>query len=233
METTRREGQPQPSEPEPPPIALTPRFLVVGLLVPLTYQVAITLLGLLAPATILSPQQWVVLHLLTGVLFVSGPLLATGLPFGQAWRALGGRRVPLLDLALIVLLGTLGVWVSTVLYNIVMQTLFGQQAAFGFSQSSQDLPLFLLFAVLVGPLGEEVLFRGYLGVLIRRPWVFVLVSAATWSALHVDPYNALPLFWAGLLLAWLRLRTRSFYPTYALHVAVNLLALALHYAMPR
>jgi membrane protease YdiL (CAAX protease family) len=230
METTKHEGQQPAPEPQ---IALTRRFLVVGLVVPLSYQVALTLLGLLAPATTLSPQQWVVLHLLTSVLFVSGPLLATGLPLGQAWRALGGRRVPLLDLALIVLLGMLGLWASSVAYNLLMSVLFGQHADFGFSQSAQDLPLFLLFAVLVGPLGEEVLFRGYLGVLIQRPWVFALVSAAAWSALHIDLYNALPLFWSGLLLAWLRLRTRSFYPTYALHVSINLLALALHFAAPK
>ncbi|MGH2496571.1 MAG: lysostaphin resistance A-like protein [Ktedonobacteraceae bacterium] len=208
------------------------RFLVVGLVVPLVYQATFTTFAILEPATIFPPQVWLCLHLLTSVFFIGGPLFATGLPLRRSWQALGGRRVPLIDLALVVVIGVVGTWALGVAYNVVMSVVFHQSADFGFSQSSQDLPLFILFVVLVGPLGEEVLFRGYLGVLIQRPWVFLLVSAAAWSALHVDPYHALPLFLTGLLLAWVRLRTRSLYPAYALHLMFNALALVLHYALP-
>ena len=213
-----------------PPVAGGVRFIVVGLVVPLAYQVVFTTFAILAPPTIFPPQVWLIFHLLSGVFFVSEPLLATGLPLRLSWGALGGRRVATVDVALVVVVGWLVVWVTTVAYNLVMGAVFHQSADFGFSQSSRDLPLFVLFVVLVGPLGEEVLFRGYLGVLIRRPWVFMVVSAAAWSALHVDHYNALPLFWTGLILAWVR--SRSFYPTYALHLTINILALVLHYTLP-
>jgi membrane protease YdiL (CAAX protease family) len=226
METNMQQAAQEPQ------IAVGMRFIVVGLVVPLVYQVAYTLLAILAPATIFPPQVWLCFHLLTGVFFVCGPLFATGLPLRRSWQALGGRQVPLVDLALVVVIGVVGVWALGVAYNVVMSVVFHQSTDFGFSQSSKDLPLFILFVVLVGPLGEEVLFRGYLGVLIRQPWVFLLVSAAAWSALHVDPYHALPLFLTGLLLAWVRVRTRSFYATYALHLTFNALALVLHYAMP-
>lgn len=226
MEMNRQQAR------QEPPVAVGVRFIVVGLVVPLAYQAVFTAFAILAPPTIFSPQVWLMFHLLTGVFFVCGPLFATGLPLRLSWRALGGRRVAAVDVALVVLVGWLVVWVTTVAYNLVMGAAFHQSADFGFSQSSRDLPLFVLFVVLVGPLGEEVLFRGYLGVLIRRRWVFILVSAAAWSALHVDPYNALPLFWTGLLLAWVRVRTRSFYPTYALHLTINALALVLHYTLP-
>jgi membrane protease YdiL (CAAX protease family) len=225
METTRQAAQETP-------IAVGVRFIVVGMVVPLAYQAVFTTFAILAPATIFPPPVWLMFHLLTGVFFVCGPLLATGLPLRLSWRALGGRPVPLIDLALVVVIGVGGTWALGVVYNVVMSVVFHQSADFGFSQSSKDLPLFVLFVVLVGPLGEEVLYRGYLSVLIRRRWVFILVSAAAWSAVHVDPYHALPLFLTGLLLAWIRVRTRSFYATYALHLTFNALALVLHYTLP-
>ncbi|HEV2581488.1 MAG TPA: type II CAAX endopeptidase family protein [Ktedonobacteraceae bacterium] len=229
MEMKTQQG---PQSAQEQPVAIGIRFIVVGLVVPLVYQATFTTFAILAPETIFPPQVWLGFHLLTGVFFTCGPLFATGLPLRKAWRALGGRKVAPIDLALVVLIGTAATTALSAAYNAVMNTVFHLSASFGFTQSSQDVPLFVLFVVLVGPLGEEVLFRGYLGVLIRKRWVFILVSAAAWSAAHVDPYNALPLFWTGLMLAWVRQRTGSFYPTFALHFTINALALLLHYATP-
>jgi membrane protease YdiL (CAAX protease family) len=89
------------------------------------------------------------------------------------------------------------------------------------------LPL-VLAVVVVGPAGEEILFRGFL----FRGWVGpgwsavagVVVIALIWAAMHVQ-YDWLGIgqvFVTGLLLGWIRWRSGSTLLTFVLHLLVNL-----------
>jgi membrane protease YdiL (CAAX protease family) len=96
--------------------------------------------------------------------------------------------------------------------------------------ASGVLPFFVLAAIVLGPTGEEVLFRGFL----FRGWLrsnrdaapVIVVTAIVWSALHVqyDWFFVMQVLAFGLLLGWLRWRSGSTALTLLLHALINLAA---------
>jgi membrane protease YdiL (CAAX protease family) len=81
----------------------------------------------------------------------------------------------------------------------------------------------------VGPLVEELFFRGFLLAALVRPLGpgrAAAVASVIFSAGHINIGVMLPFFVSGLLLSWLYLRTRSIWPGFMAHSAQNLLALS-------
>lgn len=92
----------------------------------------------------------------------------------------------------------------------------------------------VLGAVVLAPVVEEVLFRGYLlDVLLRvlRPWFAQLLTAAAFGAVHGLGY-ALPLAVLGLFFGWLRQRTAALWPSAVAHALHNGLVVAVAIAWP-
>jgi len=93
------------------------------------------------------------------------------------------------------------------------------------------LPLFVLALVVLGPLFEEVLFRGYMFAGLQHSRLgnpgAILVTAVLWAAIHLqyDIYGITTIFAMGILLGIARMKTGSLYLTFALHAAINLLAI--------
>ena len=116
-----------------------------------------------------------------------------------------------------------------VLYKTLVYVLWHVTPDFGFPQSAKDVVPFVLLFVIIGPVGEETFFRGYFEYLFKRPWLFLLLSSLVWAALHVDPVGFIPYLWTGLIFGYLRLRFQSFYPSLALHILLNVLALVLFF----
>jgi hypothetical protein len=88
------------------------------------------------------------------------------------------------------------------------------------------LPL-LLAVVLIGPIGEEIMFRGFLFRGWVRPGFLVtpiLMITLLWSAMHIqyEWFGLVQVFLTGLILGWLRWRSGSTSLTIVLHVLVNL-----------
>lgn len=83
----------------------------------------------------------------------------------------------------------------------------------------------LLFAtVIVAPIVEELLYRGYLlGTLIERGWgaSAVLVSAMLFVTLHFEPANMVASLCLGLGAGVCAYRTRSIVPGLLVHVVSN------------
>jgi membrane protease YdiL (CAAX protease family) len=80
-------------------------------------------------------------------------------------------------------------------------------------------------AVVVAPVTEEVLFRGFLYGALRRRWGpmgSICASAALFSVLHGHPAALLSLFAVGFLLAYLYERTGSLVAPMAAHALTNL-----------
>jgi len=81
--------------------------------------------------------------------------------------------------------------------------------------------------VVIGPIGEEVLFRGFLfRGWLRRPreaWVVIGVTAALWALMHVqyDWFVIAQVFASGFLLGWLRWATGSTVLTMLMHALIN------------
>jgi membrane protease YdiL (CAAX protease family) len=89
------------------------------------------------------------------------------------------------------------------------------------------LPWLWLAVVVVTPVGEESLFRGFLfRGWLRSPrdaWPVIVVSALLWGLLHVqyDWYVMPQLFALGILLGWLRWCSGSTLLTMLLHGLIN------------
>ena len=81
---------------------------------------------------------------------------------------------------------------------------------------------------LVTPVSEEVLFRGFVlrGLLGRMgPGPAVVCTALIFSAFHLDAATMVPIFFIGLALGWLNVKTGSLWPCIAVHAGQNALAL--------
>ena len=81
---------------------------------------------------------------------------------------------------------------------------------------------------ILSPLGEELLFRGaVLGSLLEwrpirsMPWIAVVLSAAFFSLMHMNPAQMPGSFMMGLLFGWLAYRTGSLLPGIVGHVFNN------------
>ncbi|NQU96518.1 MAG: CPBP family intramembrane metalloprotease [Chloroflexi bacterium] len=86
----------------------------------------------------------------------------------------------------------------------------------------------IVVAVVWGPVGEELFFRGFvLPGLIRRLGApaAVVVSSGLFAVFHVDPGSLVPTFLLGAALAWIYLKTGSIWPSIMAHGMQNALAL--------
>lgn len=100
----------------------------------------------------------------------------------------------------------------------------GVYAFLGVEGGGWLLPLALLVLALVAPALEECLFRAVLFGRLRRSLAFPLsavISAALFSAIHLDVMNAPAIFLLGVAFAWLYERSGSLGPSVAAHVANN------------
>jgi membrane protease YdiL (CAAX protease family) len=99
---------------------------------------------------------------------------------------------------------------------------------FRLAQADGALPWLLLATIVVAPIGEELLFRGFLfRGFVREPqdaWPAVILIALIWSILHVqyDVFTTAVLFLIGVLLGFVRWRTGSTTLAILMHMLLNL-----------
>jgi uncharacterized protein len=93
-------------------------------------------------------------------------------------------------------------------------------------QSGAWLPL--LLAIVVGaPLGEELMFRGFLfrgwAQTPRQVWPAIAVISALWSLMHTqyDWFGIVQIFMIGIALGWIRWRSGSTLLVILLHGMIN------------
>jgi|HubBroStandDraft_4_1064222.scaffolds.fasta_scaffold310889_2 membrane protease YdiL (CAAX protease family) len=102
-----------------------------------------------------------------------------------------------------------------------------------FDQMLRDRPtllLFAVFAVVIGPLCEELAFRGFLMPLLIRslgPAAGIVITSLLFGALHAPQYSwswkhALLVALAGLVFGWTRYRTNSTASGAFMHFGFNL-----------
>ena len=89
--------------------------------------------------------------------------------------------------------------------------------------TSTGLNTFLTMAVL-GPLAEELTFRGVIQTRLERampPWLALVLQAAIFGLVHGTPIQMVYAFLMGLAFGFLRRRTGSILPGFAAHAAFN------------
>jgi membrane protease YdiL (CAAX protease family) len=113
-----------------------------------------------------------------------------------------------------------------------------QQAFRDFASDPVAAPIFVVGAVLLAPLGEELLFRGMLFQSVRArlgTWPGVGISAIAFALVHVGPTasaagNVLTfttIFALGMFLAWMFHRTGSIVVPILAHCTFNAISATL------
>ena len=93
----------------------------------------------------------------------------------------------------------------------------------------------LLAIAIVGPVLEELLFRGALTKALLQqynPTKASLISALLFGAFHINPAQILPAFLIGILLAWTYYKTGSLIPCIFMHILNNSLSVYLSIKYP-
>ena len=89
-------------------------------------------------------------------------------------------------------------------------------------------PMGVAFAILtigfMAGIGEELFFRGYLQTRLSARWgslAGVLIAAALFGLVHMDPVHSLFAFLFGIYLGWVTERSMSILPAVTVHIANN------------
>ena len=209
-------------------------FLFLGLLIAV-YFVS-RAIGSLYPAQEVALRTWVAVHLLAGGVALLVWLMGARRSL-HPLRALGlvRPRVSLPWSALLTLAALGFSIVATYLYGLIVEGLDVDALRPPDIRDRPDalfpgIGFLLTFQALavVTPVSEEVLFRGFVlqGLLARMGAGPAIVSTAlVFSALHLDAGTIIPIFFTGLALGWLNVKTGSLWPCIAAHAGQNAIAL--------
>ena len=92
--------------------------------------------------------------------------------------------------------------------------------------------LIILTTVIVAPVVEEILFRGFLQKVLEESWEditkAILVTSLFFALIHLNPYWIVQIYLLGMLLGYLSWRTNSIIPGIILHGLNNGFAVALN-----
>jgi membrane protease YdiL (CAAX protease family) len=131
--------------------------------------------------------------------------------------------------------GLAAVYAVSLLYGLAVHSK-QQEIISEFPRSAGGLVLFLLVAVVMAPLFEEIFFRGFLFRGFAESWGWVvgaIVSAAVFGLAHLQLDVFVPLFALGFVLAWAYKRTGSLWTSISLHALFNLLSVMGWWLLPR
>ena len=93
----------------------------------------------------------------------------------------------------------------------------------------------ILAIAIVGPVLEELLFRGAITkALLQKysPGTAIVISALIFGVFHINPIQILPAFLIGLLLGWIYYKTASLIPCILMHILNNSLSVYLSIKYP-
>ncbi|MBX4197563.1 CPBP family intramembrane metalloprotease [Candidatus Saccharibacteria bacterium] len=127
--------------------------------------------------------------------------------------------------------------IASLLVNNLSPELVNQKQNIGFNniRNSTENVLAFVSLVILPPLGEEILVRGYLYSGLRRVWKFMpalVVTSLFFGVAHLEFGTGTPLVWAAaidtfllsVVLVYLREKTGALYASMLVHMLNNLIA---------
>ena len=151
-------------------------------------------------------------------------LILRPLPRGEA----DGRPMRLCDLTVLFFIAFSVMYITNLIgtaINLLTDAIFGTSSSAGATELITASPLYLtvIFAVIIGPIVEEVMFRG---ILLRRLLPFgdrfaILVSALLFGLFHGNFAQFFYAFAIGLIFGAVACRTGRLVYTVILHIALN------------
>jgi membrane protease YdiL (CAAX protease family) len=171
----------------------------------------------------------------SAVALVAGTLVMYGWQTLVAWyfslRAAGrglahwGFTTPSKAFFWTIPVGLLAFYVFSIVYDLAMNP--KKQALAGeFPHTAAGVVMFVILAVFMAPLFEEIFFRGFLFRGFSASWGWIggaCASAAFFGLAHLQLDIFVPLFVLGLALAWVYKRTGSLWTCIAFHSVFNAL----------
>ena len=88
-----------------------------------------------------------------------------------------------------------------------------------------SLVLLIITIVIIAPIGEELLFRGFLQKSLERAWndvtKAILFSSLFFAIIHFNPFWIIQIYFLGVLLGFLAWKTNSIIPCIIFHMIIN------------
>lgn len=171
-----------------------------------------------------------------GVIYALAIVIVIGVPYLVKRRAtskeeVGLQRLPTwLDIALAPAGAIVYIMLTLVVTALAMTFLpfvdYTQEQETGFGNIATQFEYILAFIslVIVAPVAEEVLFRGYLFGKLRKyapVWMSILITSALFALVHFQWNVALDVFALSIVLCALRLTSGSIWPSILLHMLKN------------
>ncbi|MCR5451468.1 MAG: CPBP family intramembrane metalloprotease [Lachnospiraceae bacterium] len=88
--------------------------------------------------------------------------------------------------------------------------------------------MMIIYAVIFGPVSEELIFRGLIYGKLRRSyrfWTANILQALLFALFHMNPMQGIYVFLMGIVFGYLMEKTGNIYVTIMLHICYNALAL--------
>jgi membrane protease YdiL (CAAX protease family) len=125
----------------------------------------------------------------------------------------------------------IAIFIISFIYVFIMSSLLGIEAPASkieilIRNRSISNTMLLIVVAFIGPVVEEVFFRGFLYSAFKKNWGVLpalFVSSILFSVVHLQVYSFIPLFLIGWLLAYLFEKTTSLFPAIFLHAIYNLI----------
>jgi len=144
------------------------------------------------------------------------------------------RTVALVGLLILFLLGAEALYASYIIPGQDLQPEV-QILYAAMNESFIGMALVILSTVIVGPVVEEVLFRGQLLGAIKRKMnnhgqadaIAIVLSAMAFAFIHLQPQAFPVLFLSGLAMGWLKVKTGSLTAPIAMHMLMNAIAMTM------
>lgn len=152
----------------------------------------------------------------------------------------GFRRLPILKTVAYVVLAFIATFVSWIVLIPFIMIFFPtvdiseSQNIFQMSMGPVAQVLLVIYAVIIGPFIEEVVFRGVVFPAVSRRfniYAGIIVNTLIWSLLHFQINVIIFTLIFGVILSYLYLKTQSIWPSYLTHVCKNLMAVIAIYVM--
>ena len=129
------------------------------------------------------------------------------------------------------LISLIAIFAISFIYVFIMSSVIGIEAPVSkieilIKNRSVSNTVLLIIVAFIGPIVEEVFFRGFLYSAFKKNWGVIpalFLSSILFSAVHLQVYSFIPLFIIGWLLAYIFEKTKSLFPAIVLHAVYNLI----------
>ena len=116
--------------------------------------------------------------------------------------------------------------VEYLIENYPTETPLGLEVVDGVLRGPHDYAFYIMIlsVCLIGPIIEELIFRGALWRLLEKlfnPIIVLAFSSVLFALAHVDPIHIIGVFPIGVFIGWLRYRSDSIFPSILAHIINN------------